>query len=80
MTLNQLEVVNAQIFTWSDGTVVDMIDVRPTETFDFEECDWQAINDDLTRAVNHRLGLGYRLYEKLKHNYDRGRDLIGSRE
>jgi [protein-PII] uridylyltransferase len=80
MTLNQLEVVNAQIFTWSDGTVVDMIDVRPTETFDFEECDWQAINEDLTRAVNHRLGLGYRLYEKLKHNYGRRRDLIGSHE
>ena len=80
MTLNQLEVVNAQIFTWSDGTVVDMIDVRPTETFDFEECDWQAINEDLNRAVNHRLGLGYRLYEKLKHNYGRRRDLIGSHD
>lgn len=80
MTLNQLEVVNAQIFTWSDGTVVDMIDVRPTETFDFEECDWQAINEDLNRAVNHRLGLGYRLYEKLKNSYGRRRDLIGSHE
>jgi len=80
MTLNQLEVVNAQIFTWSDGTVVDMIDVRPTETFDFEECDWQAISEDLNRAVNHRLGLGYRLYEKLKNSYGRRRDLIGSHE
>ncbi|MEJ2137317.1 MAG: ACT domain-containing protein, partial [Desulfofustis sp.] len=80
MTLNQLEVVNAQIFTWSDGTVVDMIDVRPTETFDFEECDWQAINEDLNRAVNHRLGLGYRLYEKLKNSYGRRRDLVGSHE
>ena len=80
MTLNQLEVVNAQIFTWSDGTVVDMIDVRPTETFAFEECDWQSINEDLNRAVNHRLGLGYRLYEKLKHSYGRRRDLVGSHE
>jgi len=80
MTLNQLEVVNAQIFTWSDSTVVDMIDVRPTETFDFEECDWQAISEDLNRAVNHRLGLGYRLYEKLKNSYGRRRDLIGSHE
>ena len=80
MTLNQLEVVNAQIFTWSDGTVVDMIDVRPTESFSYDECDWQAINEDLNRAVNHRLGLGYRLYEKLKHSYGRRRDLIGSHE
>ena len=80
MTLNQLEVVNAQIFTWSDGTVVDMIDVRPSDAFDFEECDWPAISEDLNRAVNHRLGLGYRLYEKLKHSYGRRRDLIGSHE
>ena len=80
MTLNQLEVVNAQIFTWSDGTVVDMIDVRPVDQFDFEECDWQSINEDLNSAVNHRLGLGYRLYEKLKNNHGRQRELIGSHE
>jgi [protein-PII] uridylyltransferase len=78
MTLNKLEVVNAQIFTWSDKTVVDMIDVRPTDEFVFEECDWQAINDDLDRAVNHRLGLGYRLYEKLKNTYGGRRELVGS--
>ncbi len=80
MTLNQLEVVNAQIFTWVDGTVVDMIDVRPTDEFDFEECNWQAINEDLNRAVNHRLGLGYRLYEKLKSSSGRRRDLVGSHD
>ncbi len=80
MTLNQLEVVNAQIFTWPDGTVVDMIDVRPIEEFTFAECNWQAINEDLNRAVNHRLALGYRLYEKLKHSYSRRRNLVGSHE
>ncbi len=80
MTLNQLEVVNAQIFTWPDGTVVDVIDVKPTEEFDFEECNWEALNNDLNRAVSHRLGLGYRLYEKLKNSYGRRRDLVGSHE
>jgi [protein-PII] uridylyltransferase len=80
MTLNQLTVVNAQIFTWPDGTVVDMIDVKPAEQFGFEECDWKAVNEDLDRAVSHRLGLGYRLYEKLKSSYGRKRELIGSLE
>jgi len=80
MTLNKLMVVNAQIFTWPDGTVVDMMDVRPTDGFDFDECDWQSINNDLDRAVNHRLGLGYRLYEKLKNGPGRKRELIGSHE
>jgi len=55
-----------------------MIDVRPLDQFDFDECDWQAINQDLDRAVNHRLGLGYRLHEKLKNSYGRKRELIGS--
>lgn len=80
MTLNQLTVVNAQIFTWSDGTVVDMIDVKPAEQFDFEECDWSALKDDLNRAISHRLGLGYRLYEKLKDSYGRKRELLGTHE
>jgi len=80
LTLNQLTVVNAQIFTWPDGTVVDMMDIRPAEEFDFEECDWHSINNDLDRAVNHRLALGYRLYEKLKDGNGRKRELIGSHE
>jgi [protein-PII] uridylyltransferase len=80
MTLNQLTVVNAQIFTWCDGTVVDMIDVKPAEQFDFIECDWSALQADLNRAISHRLGLGYRLYEKLKHSYGRRRDLLGAHE
>ncbi len=80
LTLNQLTVVNAQIFTWPDGTVVDVMDVRPADEFDFDECDWQSINNDLDRAVNHRLALGYRLYEKLKNSYGRKRELIGSHE
>jgi len=80
MTLNQLTVVNAQIFTWSDGTVVDMIDVKPTENFSFEECDWEALGDDLNRAITHRLGLGYRLYEKFKASLGRRRELLGTHE
>ena len=80
MTLNNLTVINAQIFTWKDGTVVDVIDVRPSDSVSFEERDWQALNDDLGKAVNHRLGLGYRLYEKLKYAGDRTRELAGSQE
>jgi len=80
MTLNQLTVVNAQIFTWSDGTVVDMIDVKPADQFDFEECDWGAVSEDLNRAITHRLGLGYRLHEKLKTGYGRRHELLGTHE
>ncbi|NNK97232.1 MAG: [protein-PII] uridylyltransferase [Desulfobacterales bacterium] len=80
MTLHNLTVVNAQIFTWADDTVVDVIDVRPAEGLAFDEYDWDAISKDLERAVSHRLGLGHRLYEKLKNSNGRKRELAGSHE
>ncbi|MCB2216228.1 MAG: [protein-PII] uridylyltransferase [Desulfobulbaceae bacterium] len=80
MTLNNLSVVNAQIFTWPDGTVVDMIDVRPTDDFTFAECDWQDINRQLDLAVNHRLGLSGRLSKKLSTTTGRRLELAGSHE
>jgi len=80
MTLNNLTVVNAQIFTWADGTVVDVIDVRPSDGLSFEERDWQKLNEDLDKAVNHRLALGYRLYEKLKNSFSYKRELTGSQD
>jgi [protein-PII] uridylyltransferase len=80
MALNNLTVVNAQIFTWPDDTVVDVIDVRPSDGLPFEERDWQKLNEDLDKAVSHRLGLSYRLYEKLKNSYSYKRELTGSQE
>ena len=80
MALNNLTVVNAQIFTWTDGTVVDVIDVRPSDGLPFEERDWPKLNEDLDKAVSHRLGLSYRLYEKLRNSYSHKRDLTGSQD
>ncbi|BCL59459.1 bifunctional uridylyltransferase/uridylyl-removing enzyme [Desulfomarina profundi] len=77
MALNNLEVVRAQIFTWDDGTVVDVIDVRPTDGLDFQEKDWRGLNEDLDKAISHRLGLGHRLYRKLSSVYGRKRELAG---
>ena len=80
MALNNLTVVNAQIFTWADDTVVDVIDVRASDGLPFEERDWPKLNEDLDKAVSHRLGLSYRLYEKLKNSYSHKRDLTGSQD
>lgn len=76
VTLNNLAVVKAQIFTWDDGTVVDVLDVRPVDGLRFAEKDWQAMNADLDAAISHRLDLGHRLLKKLApghgRRYDRG--------
>jgi len=69
MALNNLTVIRAQIFTWGDGTVVDVIDVRPTDGLSFVEKEWRVLNDDLDKAICYRLGLGHRLYRKLSSVY-----------
>ncbi|MBU0944531.1 MAG: [protein-PII] uridylyltransferase [Proteobacteria bacterium] len=71
LSLHNLSVLNAQIFTWINGNVVDVLDVQPDDGTQFEEKDWQALNDDLNLALNHRLGLGHRLYKKLSTAHGR---------
>ncbi len=77
MALNNLAVIKAQIFTWDDATVVDVIDVRPTDGLTFSEKDWRALGNDLDKAICHRLGLGHRLYKKLSFTHGQRRELAG---
>ncbi|HIQ37350.1 MAG TPA: [protein-PII] uridylyltransferase, partial [Desulfocapsa sulfexigens] len=80
LSLHNLSVLNAQIFTWKDGSAVDVLDVRPEDGVLYEEKDWQAVNDDLNLALNHRLGLGHRLYKKLSSGLGRRKFPAGSSE
>ena len=66
LALHNLSVLAAQIFTWPDGTVVDMLDVVPVADSGFEEQDWQALESDLNLAVNYRLDVGLQLHNKLQ--------------
>lgn len=77
MALNNLSVTKAQIFTWQDGTVVDVIDVRSTNGLGFAEIDWQALNEQLDLAIEHRMGLSHRLYSKLSSTYGRRTQTVG---
>jgi len=64
LALHNLSVLAAQIFTWPDGTVVDVLDVQPVVDAGFDEQDWQALEDDLNQAVNYRLDVGLQLHGK----------------
>ncbi len=75
MALHNLNVVNAQIFTWYDGIAVDVLDVSPFDGLRFIEKDWSKLADDLERAIDGRLGLSHRLYEKLSSSYRRYQEL-----
>lgn len=65
LSLHNLSVLAAKIFTWPDGTVADVLHVKPTATVAFAEQNWQLVEDDLNRAVNYRLDVGLQLHSKL---------------
>ncbi len=60
---------------------VDVLEVRSLDGLRFREKDWQAVNDDLDLALNHRLGLEHRIHQKLASIYERwkqtGTKLLG---
>ncbi|MCI5131114.1 MAG: hypothetical protein D3904_06225 [Candidatus Electrothrix sp. EH2] len=64
LALHNLSVLAARIFTWPDGTVVDMLDLTPEAATSFAEQDWQALEHDLNQAINYRLDIGRKLYNK----------------
>jgi [protein-PII] uridylyltransferase len=76
MILNNLTISKAQIFTWDDGTVVDVLNVRATDGLSYAEKKWQGLNDQLDLAIEHRMGLSHRLYSKLHSTYGRRSQIV----
>ena len=62
--LYNLNILQAQIFTLKDGTVVDVLDIRSLTNNTFADVDWKELCNDLKAAVQDRLGLNHRLAEK----------------
>jgi len=65
LALHNLNVLAAKIFTWSDGTAVDTIEVSSAISETYDGQDWQAMENQLQMAIKQRLGLEYRLSRKL---------------
>ena len=64
LAIHNFSVLAAQIFTWPDGTVVDVLDVQPIAELKFDEQNWQALEEDLNKAVNYRFDVGLKLHGK----------------
>ncbi len=65
LALHNIKVLAAKIFTWADGTAVDVLHVTSALNNDFADQDWQAFQKDLDLALDYRLGLAHRLSKKL---------------
>ena len=64
LALHNFSVLAAQIFTWPDQTVVDVLDVLPVTASEVDEESWQALEEDLNKAVTYRLDIGRKLHGK----------------
>ncbi len=62
--LHNLAILQAQIFTLKDGTVIDVLDAGCDVKKDFHEIDWSRIERDLQMTLQNRLSLSHRLASK----------------
>ena len=62
--LYNLQILQAQIFTLKDGTVVDVLDTGSETHRDFQEVDWSGLERDIQKALQNRLSLSHHLASK----------------
>ena len=55
LTLNSIDILDVQAFTWRNGIVLDVFKVRPPPDPLFEEERWQRIRDHLGEVLAGRL-------------------------
>jgi [protein-PII] uridylyltransferase len=64
LALHNIKVLAAKIFTWADGTAVDVLQTTSALHNAFADQNWQAFQKDLDLALHYRLGLAHRLSKK----------------
>jgi len=64
ITLHGMELLAAQVYTWPNGTAVDILEVKSIFGHEYEDQNWSRFRDDLKKAIGNRLGLDYRLHQQ----------------
>ncbi len=64
MALNNINILSARIYTWRDGTAVDIFTVTPPLDPIHTEEIWERIKGDLAETFQGRLSLSERLQQK----------------
>lgn len=64
LALNSVDILSADIYTWRDGTAVDIFKAtKPLDPIDPDRI-WQKVRHDLERSFEGKLSLAYRLGQK----------------
>lgn len=66
LALHNVQVLDAKIFTWKNGTAVDSLNVTSNVDKQFSDQNWEHLQQDLDRAIHQRIGIDYRLSQKPK--------------
>jgi [protein-PII] uridylyltransferase len=64
LALNNINILSAQIYTWRDGTAVDIFKVSPPLDAVDPAGTWERVERDLKQTVTGKLSLEYRLGQK----------------
>ncbi len=64
-TLNSMDILDAQVFTWRNGVAFDIFKVKPPPDQIFEQERWDKAENDLRDALEKRLDLSDALQTKL---------------
>jgi len=65
-TLNNIDILNGQIFTWRNNLALDIFHVKPPPDKIFEQERWLRTEKDLNAALSGELDLSAALAEKMK--------------
>ncbi len=60
-TLNRINILDAQVFTWRNNTALDIFKVQPPPDPIFEDEKWEKARQDLAQTLEDRLDLEKRL-------------------
>jgi len=66
LTLNNLDILDAQIFTWRNNIALDIFTLKPPPDKIFENERWAIAEGNLTSALTGNLDLSSRLRKKIK--------------
>ena len=64
MALNNINILSADIYTWRDGTAVDVLRVTNPQDSLFVQEAWDKVSDDLKDALTDKVPLESRLQQK----------------
>jgi [protein-PII] uridylyltransferase len=64
-TLNNIDIIDAQIFTWRNKIAVDIFEVKPPPDLVFEDERWARTEENLKSALGEQLNLAAALKNKV---------------